>query len=133
MKVLTTYVSYEEANDRQLDLLASGIDARVEYVPSGGISALGGSLGTYQLWVDGEKISDAALLIAPALDPSATSIAACPRCGSSDVTEQVTNPLTDVLMLMVPSILEFAISRISGSRFHCSACRHNYRKQLTRL
>jgi predicted RNA-binding Zn-ribbon protein involved in translation (DUF1610 family) len=131
MRLLTTYGSYDEANDRQLDLLAAGIDARVDFTPAGHTSAMSPGSGAYSLFVEEMRFEEAAEIVSPGCDTGAESIAACPRCGSSAVREIEMSPAIDVPLLMLPSIVEFIRSRFSGTRYTCDSCRHTYRKSLT--
>lgn len=122
MIFLAAYPSYEEANERQLDLLAAGIDAKIEYVPNTG--------ERYRLLVEEARVDEAWELIALEADLSAKSIAACPHCGSSAVRELEISLGIDVLLLMLPSCVEYIRSRVSGVRYRCEDCAQVYRKRL---
>lgn len=85
MKEVGRYFSYEEAHGWRLELLAVGIDCRVEYQPTG-ISLMGGT-EIFTVSVE-ERDSERALdvLSAPAVEDD-EPLMKCPRCGSTDVIQ----------------------------------------------
>ena len=130
MKLLATYSSYEEANERQLDLLAAEIDATVEYAPPGELSSVTTQLGTYHLLVDEAQEEEACAVVFPAIDPSEKSILHCPKCKGDNVQGFIMNSSIDVFLLMLPSIMEFLISRFRGDRYVCMECGVKFRRKL---
>lgn len=129
MIVVAIYVTYEEANERQLDLLAAGIDASVEYGTTDDYG-FGSGAAAYCLIVPYEEASRAVECLAPRIDATIESIAACPRCNSSDVKELQVSLLLDVCFLMIPGMIELIRSRASGVRYGCFQCGNRYRKKL---
>ena len=85
MKEVGRYFSYDEAHGWRLELLAVGIDCRVEYQATG-ISLMGGT-EVFTVSVEPADFERALeILSAPAIegdDPLMT----CPRCGSTDVIQ----------------------------------------------
>ena len=85
MKEVGRYFSYDEAHGWRLELLAAGIDCRVEYQATG-ISLMGGT-EVYTVLVEPSDFARAQeILSAPAIEGD-DPIMKCPRCGSTDVMQ----------------------------------------------
>ena len=114
MKEVGRYFSYDEAHGWRLELLAVGIDCRVEYQATG-ISLMGGT-EVFTVSVEPADFERAlGILSAPAIegdDPLMT----CPRCGSTDVIQ--------VRALgRLPGLLQAAITH-KGAPVHQLFCNH---------
>ena len=130
MKIIASYSNYEEANDHQITLLSAGIDALVEYQPTGTANIVHGGSGVYVLQVDEARAAEAAELVSVPEDPDAKSIAACPKCGGSNIAESQIPPLLDLGLLMIPSVVRFLTCLLKGVPYVCTDCDHRYRKKL---
>src|SRR5688572_13646833 len=120
MKCIATYPSYQEANERQLDILAADIDARVEYVPNGVEQVYLGANPIYALWVSRERAVEAFEIIRLLADENHLSIFRCPKCESNDVKERSlgegfgTGPFSLALTLGIVAIARMLIMRMLG-------------------
>ena len=134
MKCLATYPSYQEANERQLDLLAADIDAMVQYVPTGFDQVYWGSLPIYALVVPPEQIDDAFEVIRLIADEDHRCLFRCPKCDSNDVRERRldegfgSGPFSFTLTLGLVAIARMLIMMRLGRKFECLSCHAVYRK-----
>jgi hypothetical protein len=136
MKCVVTYPSYEEANNRQLELLAEDIDALVSYVPTGWDQAYLGRNPIYALMVAEEQIDEAIDIIRLVADESHRHFYRCPKCGSGDVKECALDegfgvgPFSLLFTLGLVAIGKTLMLRWRGRKFECRACHAVYRKKL---
>jgi len=114
MKEVGRFFSYDEAHGWRLELLAVGIDCRVEYQATG-IALMGGT-EVYAVSVepsDFERALD--VLSAPVVEGYAPLLK-CPRCESTDVI-QVRS------LGRLPGLLQAAITN-EGAPAHQLRCNH---------
>ncbi len=131
MKIVATYPSYEEANERQLDLLASGIGAKVIRESTGFMELYFGVLPRYHLIVHEEFAEDASDKLKLVQDPDYKHIAACKKCDGSNVVELgIDDGIGSVYWLFFPAILKFFKLRLLGPKFRCQDCHYEYRKKV---
>jgi predicted RNA-binding Zn-ribbon protein involved in translation (DUF1610 family) len=129
METVGSYLTYDDANEHQITLLAAGIDALIDYVPAAEVLSPQSS-GIYALRVAPEEAARAKELIAPAIDPEFRSIAKCPRCGSNDVGAIELLQNSDLLLLGLPSIVRMLRAGWHGHPYRCDDCGHRYRRKL---
>lgn len=135
MKCIATYPLYEEAEERQLDMLAAEIDALVEYVPTGWDQVYFGTLPIYALLVP-EEFADRALeLIRLIPDENHKCLYRCPRCESDNIKEESLDqgfglePFSFALTLGSVAIARMIVARVYGRKYRCRSCGTVYRKK----
>ena len=119
MKEIGRYFSYDEAHGWRLELLAVGIECRVDYQSTG--LALMGSAEVYALSVDPGNFERALEIVAPPEVEGHESMLQCPRCSSNDVTQ--------VRALgRLPQVLQAAITQEGAARHQlfCHHCSHTW-------
>lgn len=131
MEIIATYPSYQEANDRQLDLLACDIGAKVIRESTGFMELYFGSLPKYHLIVHEKHADEARERLKLVRDPEHKHIASCRNCGSGNVTELgIDDGIGSLGWLFFPAIVKFFQLRMSGPKFRCGDCSHEYRKKI---
>jgi hypothetical protein len=135
MKCIATFPSYEEANERQLEILAADIDALVRYVPTGWNQAYFGTLPIYALLVPEEFSDQASELIQLSADEQHKCLYRCPKCDSNDTKEKSLEegfglgPFSFALTLGSVAITRMIIVRAYGRKYRCESCGAEYRKK----
>ncbi|MDQ8201286.1 hypothetical protein QEH56_24210 [Pelagicoccus enzymogenes] len=84
---VATYPSYEEANERQTELLSYGLSAFVVRESTGFLEVYMGVVPKFHLFVPKEQASEAREIVQLQADADHVHIANCPKCGSSEVKE----------------------------------------------
>lgn len=132
---VATYPAYDLANERQVDLLAAGIEALVWYVPTGMEQVYLGTLPVYALMVPAERADEAREIIRLLPDEDHVCLFRCPHCGSEHVAPKsledsiLTGWWSMVLTLGISTLIGLLHLRIAGAKFRCLDCGAAYRKK----
>jgi predicted RNA-binding Zn-ribbon protein involved in translation (DUF1610 family) len=135
MKCLLICSCYEEANQRQLDLLAENIDAVVSYIPTGADQVYMGRLPIYALMVEEDRLDDAINLFYLPPDENHICLFACPHCSSARVSETSIDSgfgsgiFSALLTLGLVAMGKLIMLRRVGRKYTCHDCGREYRKR----
>ena len=134
MKCVATYPSYEEANERQLDLLAAEVDSLVEYVPTGFDQVYYGANPIYALTVSDDQVDQAIEIIRLIPDEHHLCLYRCPNCQSHHIKELRldegfgTGWLSLPMTLGIVAAVRWLRVRRLGRKYLCCDCGTEYRK-----
>ncbi len=135
VRCIARYPSYEEANERQLDLLAANLDARVEYVPTGADQVFFGKNPVYALVVDDDQAARAQEIIKLVVDENHECLYRCPKCQSASVRECgldrgfLPGDLDLAVTFGLSGLIRFWVQKRKGRRYICNDCGTTYRKK----
>ncbi len=135
------YPSYEEANERQHELLSCEIPAFVVRESTGFLEVYIGQLPRFYLYVSKDIAPEARKIVDHTASEDHKHIASCPACGSSDVVEigVVKNYHRDHWIHLLEAFLVVSHRAIAefmlGPKYHCEKCsssyRANFRKEVS--
>lgn len=122
------YLSYEEANERQIELLWHDISAYVVRESTGYLEVYTGQIARHRLFVQKEDAEAARDFVKLVADADHRHIASCPKCGSADVQEVETKGYLAYVLELVFLISHRAIANFwLGPKFRCGNCDAFYR------
>jgi len=134
VKCIATYPTYEEANERQLDLLAADLDAKIQYVPTGADQVYFGRNPVYALVVEDEEVGPAKEIIRLVAEETHDCLYRCPKCQSANVRECpisrgfLPGNLDFALTFGLTGIIRLFIEKKKGRKYICNDCGMEYRK-----